>query len=122
MHFIFLLVILVSTQITAQTVDATKLSTQSEVNFIQTEKRGIQTKKGDIFWVHSDLKTVLCVDADKNIRWKVNIIEKCGKPMVGAAEIRHIQLTKKGLGITYGKHNYAVLDAKTGNVIYFGSD
>jgi len=42
--------------------------------------------------------------------------------MVGAAEIRHIQLTKKQLQITFGKHDYATINIKTGEVTCVGAD
>lgn len=117
-----LLTVFFSTKLIAQTIDNNKVSTDLELNFIHTEKRGIKSSKGFIYLVDSDYQTLIAFDSNKNIKWKVNIIEKCGEPVVGKPEIRFIKLNKEVVEILFGKHDFATVNLTTGKVIYSGAD
>ena len=106
----------------AQTLDTNKISTETELNFSKTEKRGIQSREGLIYFVDSDYQTLIAFDTEKNLKWKVNIIEKCGEPAVGKPEIRYFKLNENVIEIVFGKHDFANVDLETGKVTYLGAD
>ena len=70
-----------------------KISTETELNFSNTDKRGIKSSDGIIYYVEKDLQTLTAYENGK-VKWKTNIIENHGKPSVGKPEIRFVQLKK----------------------------
>lgn len=103
------------------TVDNSKVSTEKELNFSTTDKRGIKADDGIIYLVEKDGQTLTAYNKN-DIKWTVNIIKICGQPKVGKPEIRHIKLTGDKIQITFGKHDFASVDIKDGNVKYLGAD
>jgi len=85
------------------TFDERLVSTEKELNFYFTDKRGIQGEKGIVFFVERDGQTLTAYTGEK-IKWTVNIIKVCGEPAVGKPEIRYLKLTKDKIEITFGKH------------------
>jgi hypothetical protein len=103
------------------TVDSSKVSTEKELNFYKTDKRGIRADNAIIYLVEKDGQTLTAYDKN-DIKWTVNIIKACGQPKVGKPEIRHIKLTDDKIQITFGKHDFASVDIKDGKVNYLGRD
>jgi hypothetical protein len=102
-------------------VDISKISTDRELNFAFTDKRGIKADNGIIYVVERDGQTLTAYDKT-NIKWTVNIIETCRRPKVGKSEIRYIKLTEDKILITFGKHDFASVDIEGGKVKCLGAD
>lgn len=98
-----------------------EISTDFELNFLNTDKRGIKSSNGIIYYVEKDLQTITAYENGK-VKWKTNIIRTCGKPSVGKPEIRFIRLKNGEINLTYGKHNFANVDISSGNITNLGSD
>ena len=56
------------------------------------------------------------------VKWKINIIQTCGKPAVGQPAIRYIKLDNKKISVTFGKHSFASVDINNGKTTFLGSD
>jgi len=100
------------------------VTTDKEVNFAFSDKRGIKADNGIIYMVDTDLQTLTAFE-NKKAKWSVNIIKPCELPDVGPQEkqkIRYIKLSKDNIDVTYGKHDYATVDIKNGKVTCLGSD
>jgi hypothetical protein len=102
-------------------LDKAKISKAVELNFYQTDKRGIQTNNHDIFYVGENLQTVMAFH-DGQIKWKADIIMACGLPFVGKPTIRYMKLEQGEIFVTYGKHDYARVNILTGKITCLGAD
>ena len=103
------------------TFDERLVSTEKELNFYFTDKRGIQGEKGIVFFVERDGQTLTAYTGEK-IKWTVDIIKVCGEPAVGKPGIRYLKLTKDKIEITFGKHSFASVDIADGKTKYLGAD
>lgn len=103
------------------TFDERLVSTEKELNFSSTEKRGIRGEKGIVFYAERDGQTLTAYTGEK-IKWAVNIIKICGEPAVGKPEIRYLKLTDGKIEIVFGKHSYASVDTENGRIKYLGAD
>jgi hypothetical protein len=77
---------------------------------------------GTAFEVAPDGRTLLAKNADGKETLRVDVIETCGSPAVGAPVIRHLAVAGSSLEITFGKHAFASLDLKTMTLACAGSD
>jgi len=119
--FTFLTVILILTQSSfAQNYDVNLISKNTELNFFETKKRGIEHNQ-IIYFVERDLQTISAYKSGK-LLWQTNVISICGKPSVGKSEIRYIKYESKKLFIVFGKHSFAEIDIINGNTTFIGSD
>jgi hypothetical protein len=98
-----------------------KISTDIELNFAQTDKRGIEAKTGIVYYVEKDMQTVTAYENGK-IKWQTNIITTCGIPAVGQPAIRYIKLDNGKISVTFGKHSFASIDTSSGKTTYLGAD
>jgi hypothetical protein len=98
-----------------------KISTESELNFSLTEKRGIKNDDGIIYYVENDLQSLTAYE-DGKVKWKLNVINSCEKPKVGKPEIRFIHLKKNQINLTFGKHNFAKINITNGKLDCLGAD
>jgi hypothetical protein len=73
------------------------------------------------FYFEKNTQTIIAFQNEK-IKWKVIVIKSCKKPMVGKFEIRDIKIEKEYLKIDYGKHSFAKILIKKGEIICEGSD
>lgn len=103
------------------TIDSSTISTDKQLNFTFTHKRGIKADNGIIYLVEKDGQTLTAFD-NNEIKWTVNIIKICGQPRAGRPEIRRIMLTENEIEITFGKHDFASVEIKDGKVKYLGAD
>lgn len=118
----FLILLLVTTDGFSQaTFDERLISTEKELNFTTTDKRGIKGEEGIIFLVERDGQTLTAYDGEK-IKWTVNIIKVCGEPKVGKPQIRYLKLTADKIEIIFGKHSFASVDVADGKATYLGAD
>ena len=101
--------------------DKNKVSKETELNIAFTGKRGIESKKGIIYYVEEDKKTLTAYSRGE-IKWKTNIIATCGEPEVGKPEIRYFKLEKGIIKVIFGKHNFAEIDIRDGKTECAGSD
>jgi hypothetical protein len=99
--------------------DTAKISRAVELDFYQTDKRGIQSNIHDIFYVSEDMQTLIAFH-DGQIKWKADIIKACGTPFIGQPAIRYIKLDQGQIFITYGKHDFAQVNIVTGNTTCLG--
>jgi hypothetical protein len=53
---------------------------------------------------------------------RVPVLARCGDPAIGEAKIKHIELTKEYVNVTYGKHCFAKVDLKTLAIDCVGCD
>ena len=131
-HFIIQTTILLSTVVLALTtltasgqklvsLDSTKVSRDTELNFSKTDKRGIETETKIVYFVEKDMQMLTAYE-NGQVKWQVNIIKTLGKPAVGQPAIRYIKLDKDKIFVTFGKHNYASVDSSTGKVTDLGAD
>lgn len=101
--------------------DAAKVGKYKALTFHQTPLRGIESEDGIIYYVEKDLRN-LTAYKDESLLWRVDVIAACGKPGVGEPEIRHIGIRNDTIDVTYGKHNYAIVDRNTGKATLWGAD
>jgi hypothetical protein len=101
--------------------DTGKVSKNTELNFAFTYKRGIEAKKGLVYYVENDLRTITSYVNGK-VKWKADIIKICGLPGVGKPEIRYINLKRNIILVVFGKHNYANVNIDNGDVEDQGAD
>lgn len=101
--------------------DPAKVSTEKELNFYVTEKRGIRADNGVIFVMEKDEQT-LTAYKESEVRWTANIIKTCGQPKVGKPEVRFIKLIQDKIQLTFGKHAFASVDILDGRVRCLGED
>ncbi len=76
----------------------------------------------NVYYIVEKDREVLSAIKNGEERWSSNIIKMCGKPLVGTPKIRHIELKEDKIVVTFGKHDFASVDARTGKVTYLGSD
>lgn len=98
-----------------------KISKNRELNFAFTDKRGIESKNGIIYYVENNLQ-VLSAYKQGKLKWRTNIIMELGNPAVGAAEIRYIELNGDEIFVVFGKHNFASVHIADGRVKDLGAD
>jgi hypothetical protein len=101
--------------------DKAKVSKETELNLAHTDKRGIESKIGIVYYVEKD-KKILSAYENGRIKWVANIINACGEPFVGAPEIRYFKLSKDVIEIVFGKHSYANIDISSGKIKCLGAD
>jgi hypothetical protein len=104
-----------------QTVDNNLVSTEKELNFAFTDKRGIKADNGVIYFVTNGGRTLTAYDNEK-IKWTADILGHCRLPAVGKPEIRYINLTTDKIEVTFGKHDFASVDIVDGKVKCLGAD
>ncbi|MEO8405693.1 MAG: hypothetical protein ABI480_13890 [Chitinophagaceae bacterium] len=95
--------------------DTSKVSKNTELNFAFTYKRGIEAKKGLVYYVENDLRTITAYVNGK-VNWKIDIIKVCGPPGVGKPEIRYINLKGNMIIVVFGKHDHANVNTANGEV------
>ncbi|MFI2741266.1 hypothetical protein ACG2LH_00890 [Zhouia sp. PK063] len=98
-----------------------EISTNSELDFLKTDKRGIKSNDEIIYYVEKDLQTLTAYENGK-VKWKTNIIGTCGEPSVGKSEIRFIRLNNGTINLIFGKHNFANVNITDGKINDSGSD
>ena len=98
-----------------------RVSKARELNFSNTDKRGIEAPNGLIYIVDKNLK-ILSAYQNGKIKWKSDIVKVCGKPTVGKSEIGYIKLDGNKIFLTFGKHDYANVNIADGEVECLGSD
>jgi len=103
------------------TLDSTIISHYTELDFSKTDKRGIETETKTVYLVEKDMQTLTAYEHGQ-VKWKVNIIQYCGKPATGQAAIRYIKLHNNTISVTFGKHNYASVDINSGKTTFLGAD
>jgi hypothetical protein len=101
--------------------DTAKVSKNRELNFALTYKRGIEAKKGLVYYVENDLRTITAYVNGK-VKWKVDVIKVCDSPGVGKPEIRYFNLKGSIILVVFGKHNYANVNTANGDVEDQGAD
>lgn len=102
--------------------DTIYCSVNGELDVINTKERCIVCEKNIAINVESDNAT-LTAEKKGKIKWKINIISACCKPSVGKPEIRYIKLNNnETISVTFGKHNYAIIDINTGRITCLGAD
>ena len=74
------------------------------------------------FRVSDNGRVVTATDQAGRVVWAVDVIEKAGAPAVGAPIIRHLSVLKGQVAVVYGKHSFANLEPRTGNLLSSGSD
>jgi hypothetical protein len=104
------------------TYDNRLVSTDKELNFAFTDKRGIKADNGIVYFVEKGGQTLTAYDNRNNVKWTTDILETCHKPAVGKPEIRYIKLTTDKVEITFGKHDFASVDIVNGKVKCLGAD
>jgi len=73
--------------------------------------------------VEHDGKTIIARGADGPVLWRVNVLEQTGKPAVGFAVVRRIDISNSGAAVlTVGKHRVIEADLKTGKMKFIGED
>lgn len=102
----------------AQKYDDALISKNSEINFAETQKRGIK-KNNMVYYVENDLQTVSAYKR-KKLKWQTNVISVCGKPKKGEPEIRYVGYNSNKLLIVIGKHNFAEIDVNSGETKFVG--
>ena len=102
-------------------IDRTKMTKTHEINFAYSDKRGIEASEGTIYLVEQNLK-VLTAYRNGIVKWKADIIAKCGELRVGKPEIRFIRLNEDHIFVVFGKHSYADVFISNGKVMCTGSD
>jgi hypothetical protein len=121
-HLLILIIIIqTACSQTPLTYDKNKISTDTELNFSLTDKRGIESKTGIIYFVEKDLQTLSAYEKGK-VLWQTNIITTCGKPAIGEPAIRYIKLDTGKVNVTFGKHSFASVDIINGKTTYLGAD
>lgn len=115
-----ILAFLFTQQSFSQKIDSTLISKDSEINFAETQKRGIE-KDSVIYYVEKDLQTISAYKNNK-LQWQTNVVKICGKPKVGEPNIRYLKYEQTRLFIVFGKHNFAEVDIKNGKTRFLGSD
>lgn len=98
------------------------ISTEKELNFAFTEKRGIKTDDGLVYYVDQTGKALTAFDKDQNVTWTAEILKVCPEPVVGSPEIRYIKLTDDHVYVVFGKHSHARVDTIDGKIKCLGSD
>lgn len=97
------------------------VSNKTELNrSFEPEIRGIKNN-GIIYYIENDLQTLSAYENNK-LKWKTNIIAVCGKPKVGASEIRGLKLKSGKILVVFGKHSFAEVDITNGKIQYLGAD
>lgn len=104
-----------------RTFEKKSISQDTKLDLLLTKKRGIETETKEIYFVENDNKTISAFK-NRKLKWKTNVIEKCGKPKVGKSEIRFIEIRENKIFVVYGKHNYAEINIKNGKTKFIGSD
>lgn len=104
------------------TFDESLVSTDKELNFYLTDKRGIKGDDGTIYFVENKRQTIVAYDNKQKVKWTADILQTCPTPVVGKLEIRYIKLTADKIQITFGKHDYASVDIADGKIKCLGAD
>jgi hypothetical protein len=120
LYFTFLFLTLSLSFAQKKLYDEKKVTKTTELNLAFSNYRGIENK-AIIFFIENDNQTLSAYENGK-LKWKTNVIKVCGKPKVGEAKIRYIKLNGKVLNVTFGKHSWAEVDAKSGITKFIGSD
>jgi hypothetical protein len=104
------------------TYDDRLVSTNKELNFAFTNKRGIRADNGITYFVEKGGQTLTAYNNGNHVKWTVDVLGSCPKPVVGRPEIRHIKLTTDKIAVTFGKHDFASVDIVDGKVKCLGAD
>ena len=103
------------------------VTTDKELNFAYTDKRGIKDENGIVYIISQDYKKLIAYDHNE-VKWTADILKICEddrpwKPgMIGKPEIRYLKLKEDKIHIVYGKHSFASVDIIDGRVNCLGSD
>ena len=116
-----LLIYLTLTGCSQGTYDNELISTEVELNFAFTDKRGIKADNGVIYFVEKDGQTLTAYENNET-KWTVNIIKVCREPAVGKPEIRYIKLTGDEIDVVFGIHDFASVNIQDGKTKYLGAD
>jgi hypothetical protein len=119
--FLILFISITSLAQELKTFDVELITRETKLNLISSNKRGIETEKKEIYFVETDNQTISYY-LNGILKWKVNVIKKCGRPKVGKSEIRFIEIIKDKMLVTFGKPNYAEIDLKNGKAKFIGAD
>jgi hypothetical protein len=87
----------------------------------EKEINHLSKDKNTSYYVEKNGEILNALRGERNI-WSINIIEECGKPEVGTPKIRNIELKEDKIIVTFGKHDFASVDAQSGEVKCLGSD
>lgn len=124
-HLIFLFGLLFVLQTTcAQNTtiyDKSNTSTETELNIAVSDKRGIESESGIIYYVEKDMKTLTAYENGK-IKWQTNVVEICRQSTIGQPEIRYLKLENLTLTIIFDKHSFASVDVSAGKTTCMGAD
>lgn len=118
----FLVSVLWTTDGLSQTTyDNRLVSTEKELNFAFTDRRGIEADNGLVYFVEKGGQRLIAYENNK-VKWTADVLKSCPKPEVGKAEIRYIKLSVDKIEITFGKHYFASVDIVDGKVKCLGAD
>ncbi|MDU0371722.1 hypothetical protein ACFPAF_15060 [Hymenobacter endophyticus] len=97
------------------------ITKETEINFASTDKRGIMSADGTIYFVPDSDKSVIIACRDNKVIWRVNASSECGLATIHQA-VRYLKLTSNKLEAVYGKHSFLSIKRSTGQVTCEGSD
>ncbi|CAD0009874.1 hypothetical protein [Flavobacterium chungangense] len=118
---ILIILLLISSFCFSQSLDRKTISKKHEINrSIEPEVRGIEVKN-IIYYIENDLQTLKAFEKGK-VKWETNVIKILGKPKIGKPEIRALQYNNLTITISYGKHDFAVVNIETGEIKFHGAD
>ena len=105
------------------TFDPKLITEQNEINFDITNKRGILSANGTVYFVPSSDESRVIAYRNNQVLWQVNAPSQCGSASVHQA-IRYLNLNskKEKLEVVYGKHSFLSIKLSTGQVTCEGSD
>lgn len=76
-----------------------------------------------VFYVESNGRRLVAFAKDGSVAWSVDVLADAKiKPAQGVPVIRHLRMQDGELRVTCGKHDFAKVETKNGNVVYVGAD
>lgn len=104
----------------SSTLDRSKVVKQNQIFILSSKSRGIEATDGRVYFVESNNRVVAAYE-NGQLRWRSDIIAKCGKPAVGKAEIRHIKIDGDKVFVNFGKSSSASINRADGKVTFLGT-
>lgn len=79
-------------------------------------------QSGTSLYLDNNARILSAKAKDGKTLWSVDVIKECGVPAVGKPKVRSVTIQGGKANVVFGKHSFATVDLKSGEIEYQGAD
>jgi hypothetical protein len=95
---------------------------QQETTIMLRPPAVIDSQSGASLYLYDNGQIITAKSKNGGTLWSVDVIKNCGAPAVGEPKVRSLTIRGGIVNVAFGKHDYATVDLKSGQIACQGAD